>query len=162
MRLAALEPWWHRGTTWWSERNAREQVLIGGLGAVLILAALLTLVIRPLQDSRAAALADIRAADLLAARARVAGATLTSGARMRHGAPSAIVTQSAVASGLSVQRIEPEGTRLRVVLADAPFDVVVRWVADLEATSTLRVAEARIERNATPGLVSAQFLLDGR
>ncbi len=162
MRLAALEPFWHRGRSWWSERVVREQILIGGLCAVLIFAALLILVIRPMQDVRAGALADIRAADMISARAEVAGPLLTSGAKVRRGTPSTIVTQSAVAAGLSVQRIEPEGNRLRVVLADAPFETVIRWTADLEATSALRVGEARIERTDTPGMVSAQFLLASR
>jgi general secretion pathway protein M len=159
--LGRLEPWWRRGQGWWSERSLREQVLVGAFAALAIFALLIVAIIRPLQSARAAALSDIRSADMLAARVTAAGPAIATQARMRSGTSSAIVTDSVAAAGLSVQRIEPEGGRLRVVLGDASFDTVLRWVADVEASSNLRVGEARIERRPAPGIVSAQFLLAG-
>ena len=61
-----------------------------------------------------------------------------------------------------MQRIEPQGARTSVVLADAPFEAVLHFVADLEKNSSLRVSEARIERsNLAAGMVTATFLVAG-
>ena len=159
--LGRLEPWWRRGRGWWSERSLREQVLVGTFAALAIFALLIVAIIRPLQSARADALADIRSADLLAARVSAAGPALALQTRMRSGTASSIVTESVAAAGLSVQRIEPESGQLRVVLGDASFDAVLRWIADVEGSSNLRVGEARIERRPTAGMVSAQFLIVG-
>lgn len=159
--IERITPHLRQGGIWWSERNLREQILIGGLLALLAFSVLLLAVIRPLQDVRAQALSDIRSADVLAARLQAGGPAVGGLTRTRRGTPSAIVTESVAAAGLAVQRIQPEGTGQRVVLGDAPFDAVIRWVADLEASSTLRVTQARIEQRPAPGVVSAQFLIDG-
>jgi general secretion pathway protein M len=159
VKLASLGPWWDRGTGWWSERSLREQVLLGTLAALAMAALLLIAVVRPLEAERARAAADIRTYDMLAMRLKAAGPGLTGAAR--KGPPAAIVSQIAAASGLTVQRVEPEGGRLRVVFADAPFDNVLRFVAEVERTSPLRVSESQIERSSLGTGVSAQFLLAG-
>lgn len=156
----ALAQAWDRGMLWWSDRSRREQMLLGVLAAIALLALLLVAVVKPLEAARARATAEIRTYDMLAMRLRAAGPGL-SGAT-RHGQPASVVAASAGATGVSVQRVEPEGGKLTVVLADAPFDAVLRFVADLERTSALRVAEARIEQsNSGPGLVTARFVMAG-
>ena len=165
MRLDQLRPYWERSAdrwaSFWEARSAREQLLLGTLAAIGLVALLLVAVVKPLESSRARAAADIRTYDMLAVRLKAAG-PVTGGA-VRRGPPSELVSQAAAAAGLAVQRIEPEGGRTNVVLADAPFDAVVRFVAEIEKTSALRVSEARIERSATggAGLVSASLLLAG-
>jgi general secretion pathway protein M len=160
MKLGALDPWWDRGTLWWSDRSQREQRLLGALAVIGLVALLLVAVVKPLEAARATATAEIRTYDMLAMRLRAAGPGL--GAAVRRGPPATVVAASAGATGVNVQRVEPEGGRLTVVLADAPFDAVLRFVADLERTSALRVAEARIEQsNSGPGLVTARFVMAG-
>jgi general secretion pathway protein M len=160
MKVGTLEPWVDRGTLWWSDRSQREQMLLGALAAIAILALLLVAVVKPLETARARATAEIRTYDMLATRLRASGPG--SGAAIRRGPPASLVAASAGAVGVSVQRVEPEGGKLTVVLADAPFDAVLRFVADLERTSALRVSEARIEQsNGGPGLVSARFVMAG-
>jgi general secretion pathway protein M len=159
MKLASLGPWWDRGTGWWSERSVREQVLLGSLAALAMAALLLVVVVRPLEAARARAAADIRTYDMLAMRLKAAGPGL---ATARHrGPPASIVAEIAASSGLTVQRVEPEGGRLRVVFADGSFEGVLRFVAELERTSALRVSEAQIERATLGTGVSAQLLLAG-
>jgi general secretion pathway protein M len=160
MKLGSLAPWWDRGTAWWSDRSQREQRLLSVLAVIGIIALLLVAVVRPLETARARATADIRTYDMLAMRLRAAGPG--QGAAARRGPPASVVAASAGATGVNVQRVEPEGGRLTVVLADAPFDAVLRFVADLERTSALRISEARIEASPSgPGLVSARFVLAG-
>lgn len=159
--FAALAPAWQRARLWWSERSAREQVLLGALAATGIAALLLVAVVAPLRAVRADARADIRNASLLEARLRTGGAGLGQAGRFREGTGSAIVTDSASAARLTIQRIEPAGTDTRVVLADAPFDQVVRWIAEIEQTSRLRTRQVRIERKAAAGMVSATIVFSG-
>lgn len=159
--LAAIEPYWQRARVWWSERSLREQTLIGALSVVLIFALLLVAVIAPLRSLRAEALADIRSAALLEARLSGGGSDMARAGRFRRGTASAIVTDSAAAAGLTIQRIEPEGAATRVVLADAPFERVLRWIEEVEQTSRLRVTKADVVRKGAPGIVAATLVLGG-
>ena len=159
MRLAALAPWWARGTRWWDERSLREQILLGVLAALAMLALLLVGVIRPLEAARARAAADIRTYEMLDLRLRAAGPRL--GSSQVRGAPTEIIAQSAGVAGLTIQQIAPENGRTRVVFADASFEAVLRWVAALEQSSRLRVVEARVARSTTGAGVAASFLVAG-
>jgi general secretion pathway protein M len=144
---------------WWQARSSREQMLLGALALLALAALLLIAVVRPLEAARARAAGDIRTYDMLAMRLRAAGPGLTAG--VHRGPPAQIVSQTAAANGLTVQRVEPENGKLRVVFADAPFEAVLRWVAEIERTSALRISEVQIERSAQGNGVSAQFLLAG-
>ncbi len=158
--LDPLAPWWHRSRGWWGDRSLREQVLIGGLAAVASFALLLVSVIVPLRSVRDAAYTRLHEAALLDAQLRT-GAGTGQHAAMQHGTPSAILTDSASAARLSIQRMEPEGGNTRVELGDAPFAQVMTWIADVERTSRLRVQQAQIDRKPTPGIVSASFVFSG-
>lgn len=158
MKLDALGPWWDQGKRLWGERSPREQLLLGGLAALAMVALLLVLIIRPLASERARAAADIRSYELLAMRLRAAAPGLAA-TGAEKGPPAAIVSRNAAALGLTVERVEPESGRLRVAFADAPFEAVVRFVATIEQTSNLRVSEARVDRSSNgSGGVSASFL----
>jgi general secretion pathway protein M len=159
MMIARLEPYWARGAGWWNERSQREQILLGALAALVMAALLLVLVIRPLEAARTRAAANIRTYEMLATRLRAGGPGPVTATR--KGTPSQIISDIATAGGLNVQRIEPEGGRLRVVFADASFEAVLHWVSDVERTSPLRISEAQIERSASGSGVAAQFLLAG-
>jgi general secretion pathway protein M len=159
--LSALEPSWHRSRGWWSERSLREQLLIGGLAAMAILALLLVGVIVPLRGLREAAYAKLHDAAFLDAQLRQGGTGLGQRPAMRRGTPSAILTDSAAAARLSIQRMEPEGGNTRIDLGDAPFGQVMTWIADVERNSRLRVQQAQIDQKGAPGVVSASFVFSG-
>lgn len=155
VELGALEPYWLRMRDWWSERSLREQLLLGGLAIVAIFA-LLLLVLAPLRDERADAMADIRAADLIEARL-LSGAGM--GAQFRSGEPSAIVAEIAAARRITVEQTQAAGSDIRVVLAPAPFDAVLNWIAEVEATSNLRVRDLSLQGQGATGYVSATVVL---
>lgn len=156
--LSALEPHWQRLRTWWSARSLREQVLLGALTAIGIIALLLVLVVNPLRDARADALSRIRTANLLEARLRNGGDSLASGG-FRTGTVSAIVTNSTAAANLKVATLEAQGANSVVTLEDAPFNAVMTWIADLESSSRLTVRDATIESKGAPGLVTATVVV---
>ncbi len=159
--MSALHPARHRMRAWWAIRSTREQVLIGGLAAVAIFTVFLLAVVVPLRAIRQADYDDLHTIALLEARLRAGGANTGQPLAMRHGTPSAILTDSAAAARLTIERIEPEGGNTRVVLGDASFDQVMRWVAGVEATSRLRVDQAQIDRKGGPGIVRATFVVTG-
>ena len=154
-----VEPYWVRGRGWWLERSERERMLLGGLAAVALVALILTLIVNPLQTARAKALADIRTYETLSASLRAAGPNLAQPGVRRTGSASEIVTTSAASFGLTIQRIEPEEGRTRVVMEQVPYDNVVGWLADLERTSDLTIVEVRLDRGTIGGRVSAQVVV---
>ncbi len=156
--LSVIEPYWLRVRVWWSERSIREQILLGALSAIGIFGMLLV-VLAPLRQDRRDALIDIRAAALLEARLRAGGGDLAAVGKFRRGTASAIVTDSAAAASIVIKQVEPSGSDLRVTLADAPFDAVVTWIAEIENTSNLRLRNAAIERQGAAGFVSATLVL---
>lgn len=142
--------------------SPRERVLI-----FLALPLLLVLVgfrwgWQPLQDLRAAREAEIATLRLVALAADAAASQPAFDSQDQGASEplAARVTASAEAAGLSLSRLEPEGERLRVVLAEAGFAQVVLWVSDLEAEEDVVLAAIELDRRTVPGTVSARLLLD--
>jgi general secretion pathway protein M len=146
---------------WWQARAPREQVLLAVLGAVALVAALLVLVVKPLQAARAQALTDIRTYEALSAGLATVGPGVQPAAPTRSGPPAQILTTTAAGFGLTVQRVEPEGDRTRLVMDGVPYDAVMRWLADLETGGGLRLTEVRLDRGAAPGQVNVQLVVQG-
>lgn len=154
-----LEAAFVRVVGWWQNRSRREQWLLGLLGGLLTLWLVAATVVLPLQRARAAALADIRTYESLTARLRSAG-TLGAGPApaMASGSPNAILSNSAAQFGLlPVVNSDPAG--LRVTVADAPYESLIRWIASVEQTSSLRVIRMRLARRPAGGVVSADLLV---
>lgn len=148
-----------RALTLWNKREPRERLLLAILAALAAAALLTIAMVRPLLAARAAALADIRTYDTLNARIRAAGPRLASGSPRRAGEATTIISASASEFGVPLQGSEPEGEAIRVTVAEAPFDSVIRWLAEIEGSSDLRVIEARFERRPTAGFIGARLLV---
>jgi general secretion pathway protein M len=146
---------------WWAGRSLRERRLLAVLGALVALAAIAKLAVEPLQSARATALADIRTYETLTARLRAAGPALGQQPAVvrRSGDPATIINASAAEFGVTVLRQEATDGAIRLTLSDVPFDAIVRWLADLERSSDLRLVDIRMERRPSPGLVAAELSL---
>jgi len=142
---------------WWRERSPREQWLLGLSAALFALWLLTTLVITPLQSARAAARADIQTYETLSARLRRSG-PLMSGAAAVKGPPATILASSAAPFGIA-PAIVGEGAEVRVTVADASYDALLRWIAAFEQSSRLRVARMRLDSRPVSGMVSAELLV---
>ena len=153
-RMPALEAALLRFDTWWGGLSRRERILVGTMATLLTAVVLIYGVIKPLQSARAAAIADIRTYETLTARIRAAGTLSTAPVQRRQGPPAQIATAAAATFGLA---IAPETTPggIRVTVADAGYDSLMAWLADLSATSDLRVRAATIQHGKAPGRVSA-------
>ncbi|WP_029935645.1 type II secretion system protein GspM [Sphingomonas sp. UNC305MFCol5.2] len=153
-RLPALDSALIRFDNWWSGLSRRERVLVSVLGGLLAFAVLVYGVVKPLQAARADSLADIRTYETLSARIRAAGTLTAARPARRQGAPAQIVSSSAASFGLTAApEVIPGG--VRVVIADASYDTLVAWLADLAGSSDLRVKRLSMQRRPTTGRVSA-------
>ncbi|WP_326525697.1 type II secretion system protein GspM [Sphingomonas sp.] len=149
-------PAYARAGDWWHGLSRRERILVGTLGVLLALAILVFGIVKPLQASRAASLADIRTHETLMARIRAAPALgPPAGPPPRTGAPADILQQSAQSFALQPQ-LEATPNGIRATLPDVGYDGVVNWMADVARTSSLRATRVDVRRLSTPGRVSAQ------
>jgi general secretion pathway protein M len=153
-RMPALDAALIRFDNWWSGLSRRERLLVGVLGTLLALAVLVYGVVKPLQAARAEALSDIRTYETLNARIRAAGTLTAARVPRRQGPPAQVASSSATSFGLVVAPEAIPGG-VRVTVADASYDSLMAWLADLSATSDLRVRRLSIQRRPGPGRVSA-------
>lgn len=160
-RYPAVERARSRAGEWWADRSPSEQRLLLAFACVAALALLVTAVYRPLSEARAAALADIRTYETLAAQLRTAGPDLARLRTVQGGEPQTVLTTSASGYGLQLANLRRDGPLLRAEIADADFARVVQWLAQMEGTSALRLAEFRATRSARPGLVNVQLAVRG-
>lgn len=159
-RMPTLDAALIRFDAWWDRLSHRERVLLSVLGALLALAVLVYGVVKPLQAARAEALADIRTYETYSARIRAAGTLTTARPVRREGSSQKVASDSASALGLTIDA-QPVGSGLRVTIADAPYDTIMAWLADLSGTSNLRVRSLALRRAAQPGRVSATVEFGG-
>ncbi|WP_404337523.1 type II secretion system protein GspM [Sphingomonas sp. MMS12-HWE2-04] len=155
-RMPALDAALARFDAWWSGLSSRERWLVGTMATLLALVILVYGIIKPLQSARAEAISDIRTYETLTARVRAAGTLTTAKPPQRQGLPVRIATDSASAVGLA---ITPEAIAggARVTVSDTSYETLTAWLADLSATSTLRVRRLSIDRTAVAGRVSASL-----
>lgn len=156
VRMPALEAALLRTGLWWSGLTSRERWLVGGLGGLLAALILVFGIVKPLQTARAQALADIRTYETLAARVRAAGVLAPGAARaqLRAGPPAQAAEAAAREAGLAVT-VTPGETGPTAQVAEAPYEAVVGWIADVERTTTLRVRRVELRKGGAPGRVAA-------
>ena len=160
MKTVPFAPHVARVQAWWLDRAPRERVLLAVLGVVATLALLIVLVVKPLQAARGQAMADIRTYETLSAGLAASGGRPAAGP-VRSGPVAQILTTTAAGFGLTVQRVEPEGDRTRVVMDAVPYDAVLRWLADLESGGGLTLSEVRLDRGGAAGQVNVQLVVQG-
>jgi general secretion pathway protein M len=152
--MPALDATLSRFDAWWSGRSRREQVMLGSLALFLAALVLVFGVIKPLQAARASALQDIRTYETLTARIRAAGTLLAGQPQRRQGSPAEVINGSIASFGLTAT-VAPITGGARATITDGSYDSVMAWLADLSATSSLRIKRVDFQRTAAPGRVSA-------
>ena len=144
---------------WWRGLAPREKLLLRILGALATVVILVFGIVKPLQAARAEALSEIRTYETLVTRLKSAGPNLRPQAPRRAGSPQEIASASAASFGLPLQSTAASGAGVAIALNAAPFDTVLRWIADVEASSDLRVRDLDLAAGPAPGLISGQLVL---
>lgn len=160
-RLAVtMAPWLERVRGQWRGRSGRERGLIVLMALCLAAAALHLLVLAPTLQARAGLHADIGRLDAALAVARSAAPVEARAQPDRR--PAAVrLNLLAAEHGLAIARLEDDGASQTLVLEDAPFEAVARWIAAVERTPDLSATQLSLERRPTPGLVSTRAEIEG-
>ncbi|MGC3939105.1 type II secretion system protein GspM [Roseobacter sp. EG26] len=137
--------------------SAREiRFLLAGVPPVLAWAIWIAL-ISPMITLKAESLTRIQKADAIAdILASSDGTVVANTPRPIQG----ILTQSAEAANLLIRRMEPSGTAMSVTLDDAPFAIVIAWLASLTQEEGLRISAVEMGRRTAPGTVSTRITLE--
>lgn len=151
---------------WFNSLERRERLLVS-IGAVLVGITLLYLVLwEPVAKAHRHREADLASARQLAQRIELLAAqSLSSSSNPginRSLSLLAAVDQASKSGALDkpLARIQPEGdTEVKVWLEAVPFDVLIRWIDQMQTRDGIIVRSAQIEKDATSGSVSAQLSL---
>lgn len=143
-----------RFDAWWSALSQRERVLVSMMAALIGAVVLIYGVVKPLQDARASARADIRTYETLNARIRAAGTLVAPQGERRTGTPAEIVGAAAQAQALQPV-IEPTPEGVRATIAEARYDAVLAWIADAGRSGGLAAMRVELVRRPEPGMVQA-------
>lgn len=123
---------------WWQTRTLREQRLLLAMSGLALVVLVWLLVIRPLNDSLAAAKERHTAAVLALADIRAEAAAIRSaqqGPPASLGAPvETVLSQAASEAGFSITRIDPIGSgQATLVMETVRPQAFFGWVAQMES-----------------------------
>lgn len=148
--LDRATPAFAAATDWMAGRSRREQILLAGLGGLLLVAGLWLLILQPLLDARTTAVGRIAAYESLMVRIRTAGTIGPTGQPLTGPLETAIPIQAAT-FGI-VPTVTPDGDGVAVTVTGARYDSVTPWLAALEASGAV-LSSVRMERAGSPGVV---------
>lgn len=139
--------------------SPRERFLILAMVVLGIGAALYTFVLVPQGEARVRASEEIARYADLSRRIEANGPAALAPVSDIRPVP-AIVAGSARDAAIPIRRLEPEGTRTRLVLGEVAFAPLMTWLAALDTGFAIRVASIEMERRPEPGIVTARIVLE--
>jgi len=150
---------------WYHGREPNEQRIISWLALLVGVLVLWGGIWKPISDWRAVAHTQYQNAqaelDWLKAneaRARALATTATTTGAERSLLP--IITRSAEAQGIQVNRVQPEANGVvSVAVQGQPFNQLLRWLQQLEENNNVAVLRLAIDADSQPGIVNAQIRL---
>ncbi len=122
---------------WWSGRSVRERILLGVMGALIVLMLFWLLIIRPIDAARASAqqrldLATEAAGRVAAAADGVRQARKLTPASLSSALPTA-VGQAAEGAGFTLSRLDAQGPdRVVIGISTARSPALFTWLAALK------------------------------
>lgn len=146
----------------------REQMLVGAAGVVVAFAIIYAGIWQPFAHARARHAQELAAEREIASSLAIAQSEVL--ARGQRGAAIvgagvsllSAVDQAAKSGTLNKppSRLQPDGdNQARVWIEDVQFDVLLRWMYELQNNYGLKIDVADIERQPTSGLVNARLSL---
>lgn len=150
---------------WFAERESGEQRVVLGLTAVVTLTILWLGIWKPISDWRTLEHNRYENAQSLLdwvqvneARAREVARGGEQGKGNRSLLP--LVTRSADAQGIRINRLQPESNSVvSVVIQAQPFNEVLSWLHQLQVNNGISVQRVSIDAEGTSGLINAQIRL---
>ena len=163
-----MNEFYQRALGYWRGLGQRERLLVGAGGALVAILLLYALLWTPLQRDLDRLRANLpREFDQLqwmraqAARIKVLRAVPPV---VPSGGLLTFVEQSAQAYNIrpNIKRIEPQGANtVSLAIDGVGFNSLVEWLANLQKQGGVRIENASLEPQPTPGIVNARLLLRG-
>ena len=151
----------------WAERTAREQILLAGAGALIVVIVCWYAVLAPALAWRSEAERDfVRAAEdfevMVEGAARYRALAAGPARTQRSGAPlRTVIGRTANERGVAISRVQPlDDGRLGVWLDTVEADALMAWLTELSREEGVRVDRVSLDREGD-GVVRAQLLLAG-
>ncbi|MEQ8484102.1 MAG: type II secretion system protein M [Pseudomonadales bacterium] len=150
---------------WYAGREPGEQRVIAALALALALTIIWLGIWKPVSDWRATehnryqnAQAELDWLRANEARARAVAGSGAGGGGQRALLP--VVTRTAEAQGISLNRFQPESSgAISVSVQAQPFNDLLRWLAQLEENNGVSVQRLTVDAEGRPGMVNAQVRL---
>ena len=150
-------------SAFWSERNKREQNMLLAAAVVIVLGLVYVLLIDPALSGRAELEKRLPALRQQAAEVQALAKEASEAAGNTSAAPPPMTRESIESSlarkGLKAQGVTVSGELAKVQLNGASFAAATDWLAEVQKTARLSVAEAVVEANPQPDTVNANFTL---
>lgn len=155
---------------WYSNLTRREQLMVMGAGALLVLTLIYALAINPLYSGSANTAARVAEKESTLIEMQAIAATLkratqdSRGPSKGRGESIVIVidrtTRERQLAGY-LKRNQPDGpTSVRLRFEGAPFDELIDWVGELQNNYGMTTLSASFDQAAEPGRVNCSLVLD--
>ncbi len=150
---------------WYLGREPNEQKIIGALALVIALVVLWLAVWKPISDWRTVAHNRYQnaQAQLDWMRANEARARSLAGSGNARGGQRSllpVITRSAQAQGIQVNRVQPESNGVvSVAIQGQPFNDLLAWLNALQENNGVTVLRVALDAEGRPGIVNAQIRL---
>ncbi len=145
-------------TDLFANRTPREKLLLASLAALALLWVAITQVWQPLHSLRQDIAARIPRIERALAEMQANPTPQTTGTDPRT--TPALLTDAADTFGLTITRLQPQGTQVLVTLEDAPFDTVLLWTQSLLQEGGLRLTQLTLTRRTAPGIVATTLTVE--
>lgn len=150
---------------WYAARESGERRVILALTVAVALTILWLGVWKPVSDWRATEHNRYQNAQALldwmrANEARAREAARSGGPQSGNRSVLPVITRSAEAQGIRLNRLQPESNGVvSVVIQAQPFNEVLQWLQQLQENNDITIQRLSVDAEGTSGLVNAQIRL---
>lgn len=146
---------------WYETLPPRDQKIVLGVGILLIVALIFSLIYAPLLRARSMAESQLERSratyQLLAENA----GRFTADGNSSAGAPLlTVITQQARSANINLSRYEQDGQALRIWLDRASFDDAMTWFEELQSRHGVRAGQITIDKTDVSGRVDIRATLN--
>ncbi len=145
-------------TDLFANRTPREKLLLASLTALTFIWLAVTQVWQPLHSLRQDIAARIPRIERALAEVQANPTPQTTATDPRT--TPALLTDAADTFGLTITRLQPQGTQVLVTLEDAPFDTILLWTQSLLQEGGLRLTQLTLTRRPAPGIVATTLTVE--
>lgn len=149
---------------WFESLQQRERTLVLTMAGVLAIAVVYFMIYQPLDQRLVKAQKSLdREVKLLqwveTNGTRLAKLSGSSKSSQSNGSLDRIVNNTAREFGLTINRLQPQNSKLNVTLDKANFSSTLQWIELLQQQHGITIDSVDFRSESTPGLVRARVLL---